>query len=117
MNYYIMPSDISDYSILELQALFLLSRKAMHGYELMQLLGAKRKKKVTAGTLYPILKKLKGRGLIKLKQAKGNNRGKKVYELSVEGRKELRKAGRELTGFLNDLIAEFRCSYCGSKGR
>jgi len=109
-----MPSDISDYSILELQALFLLSKKAMHGYELMQLLGMKRKKKVTAGTLYPILQKFKKNGLIKLKSKKGK-REKKTYAISLKGRKELKKAGNELVGFLNELFTEFYCPKCKVK--
>jgi DNA-binding PadR family transcriptional regulator len=111
-----MPSDISDYSILELQALFLLGKKPRHGYELMQLLGAKRKKKVTAGTLYPILTKFRAKGLIRLKSKTGK-REKKVYEISPAGRKELKKAGNELVGVLNEVFAEFRCSCCGAKVR
>ena len=69
--------------MLSFRILWLLSREQMHGDQLASELGKKRGEKLKAGTIYPALKALKSKGLIK-----GEKSGKTiVYSLTPEGRK------------------------------
>ena len=105
-----MKTDISDYSILELQVLWLL-RKEGHGYELLKELGKRRGKELTAGTLYPMLKKFEKNKLIGV--AKKGERGKKVYKLTAKGKKELNGACKEFVSLFSEVFNSFVCKKCG----
>jgi PadR family transcriptional regulator PadR len=73
--------------LLSFQILFLLSKRPMHGEELAKEMEKRRGEKPKAGTIYPALKELSEKGLIK-----GKKNGKIiVYSLTKEGlRKVLR---------------------------
>ncbi|MBI4017394.1 MAG: PadR family transcriptional regulator [Candidatus Aenigmarchaeota archaeon] len=74
--------------MLSFQILYLLSKKPMHGEALAEEIGKRRGEKPKAGTIYPALKELTRKGLIK-----GDKRGKTiVYSLTPEGTKTMRYA-------------------------
>jgi len=74
--------------MLSFQILYLLSKKPMHGDELAKEIGSRRGDKPAAGTIYPALKDLKQKKLIK-----GNKKGKTItYSLTTDGKKELKYA-------------------------
>ncbi len=64
-----------------------IGRKALCGDDLAKKIGRRKGGKLTPGTIYPALKELRELGLISYEQF-GR---KKVYTLTPEGRKELKK--------------------------
>ena len=74
--------------MLSFQILWLLSRKSMHGDEIAEEIAKRRGFKPAAGTIYPALKEMNERGLIK-----GQKKGKTiVYSLSAEGKEGIKHA-------------------------
>lgn len=74
--------------MLSFQILYLLSKKKMHGDELAKEIGKRRGEKPAAGTIYPALKDLKQKRLIK-----GEKRGKTItYALTSDGKDEVKYA-------------------------
>ena len=74
--------------LLSFHILFLLSKKPMHGEQLAEEIGKRRGEKPKAGTIYPALKDLKEKGLIK-----GEKRGKIiVYSLTGDGKSAIKYA-------------------------
>ena len=74
--------------MLSFQILWLLSRKPMHGEEIAEEMEKRRGSKPKAGTLYPALKEMKERGLIR-----GKNKGKTIiYSLTPEGANGVKQA-------------------------
>jgi len=65
--------------------LMALSEKPMHGYALIQEIGKTHQRPVSAGLIYPMLQELGDMGLISGEESEG----KKIYSLTVEGRKHL----------------------------
>ncbi len=73
--------------MLSFQILYLLSKKPMHGDELATEIGRRRGGKPTAGTIYPALRELKEKQLIR-----GRKEGKLIiYSLTPKG-VEVKKA-------------------------
>ena len=74
--------------MLSFHILWHLAQKPMHGDQLAEELGKKRGEKPKAGTIYPALKDLSKKGLIK-----GEKKGKTiVYALTPEGKKAVASA-------------------------
>jgi DNA-binding PadR family transcriptional regulator len=65
--------------------LITLAEKPMHGYALMQQIGATYQRPVSAGLIYPTLQELGDMGYVSSEETEG----KKVYSLTPEGRKHL----------------------------
>ena len=95
--------------ILELQVLWLLSKKPSHGYALMKELDALKTTHIAQGTLYPVLARLKQKKLVKSKRVSN----KRVYSLTAEGRKVMKKNARDLVSVFSGIIGDFYCSCCG----
>lgn len=86
---------------LSFQILWLLSKKEMHGEELAEEIERRRGEKPKAGTLYPALKYLSGKGLIK-----GKKSGKMVvYGLTGEGRESVRMAKAYFLRAFGDILS------------
>jgi PadR family transcriptional regulator len=74
--------------MLSFMILWLLSTRPMYGQELANEIEARRGDKPNPGTIYPALKELASRGMIR-----GHLEGRNtVYELTTTGRKSLSKA-------------------------
>jgi DNA-binding PadR family transcriptional regulator len=76
--------------MLSFTILWLLSTRPMYGQELATEIGKRRGDKPNPGTIYPALKDLSSRGLIKAHLEGRNN----VYKLTDQGRDSLEKALR-----------------------
>jgi DNA-binding PadR family transcriptional regulator len=74
--------------MLSFTILWLLSTRPMYGQELATEIGKRRGDKPNPGTIYPALKDLSNRGLIKAHLEGRNN----VYKLTDQGRNSLEKA-------------------------
>jgi len=82
--------------------LFLLSKRPMHGEGIAEELEKRRGVKPKAGTLYPALKELKRKGLIK-----GEKRGKIiVYSLTSEGHKTAKYTKEYFCKCFGDVIKD-----------
>jgi PadR family transcriptional regulator, regulatory protein PadR len=82
------------------QILFLLSKKKMHGEEIAQEIKKRRGEKPKAGTIYPALKELSLRGLIK-----GEKKGKIiVYSITEDGRKVFKHSMRYFVRCFGDML-------------
>ena len=79
-----LPRVIKIKNLLKFQILYHLSRKNLCGDELADLLNFRKNRKLTPGTIYPALKFLKKKKLVKYKQ-KGR---KKIYYLTKFGKEE-----------------------------
>ena len=71
-----------DFRFLVLMAL---AEKPMHGYALIQQIGATYQRPVSAGLIYPMLQELGDMGYVSSEETEG----KKVYSITNEGRKHL----------------------------
>jgi PadR family transcriptional regulator, regulatory protein PadR len=90
----------------ELLILSLLEQQARHGYDLSKLIEAR-----SAGalrfhvtTLYPLLYRLEERGLVQGRWVeKANQRRRRYYSLTAEGRKLLARQRRSWRGFVEAM--------------
>lgn len=74
--------------LLSFHILWLLSKQNMHGEMLAEEIGQRRGEKPKPGTIYPALKSLQSKGLIK-----GRKTGKTIiYSITPEGRKTIKYA-------------------------
>jgi len=92
--------------------MMLLTKKSMHGYEIMKEIEAKTLGfwKPTSGGLYPLLKRMEKKGEIQSKWLKINGRKRRIYQITVNGRKRLRNALKKqkmIIDTLNGLCIEF----------
>ena len=86
--------------MLSFHILWLLSNEPMHGDKLATELEKRRGEKPKAGTIYPALKDLKEKGLIK-----GERDGKIiVYSLTPQGRKDVKYALEYFKRAFGDII-------------
>lgn len=83
--------------------LWMLSKRPMHGQEIARALEKRRGFKPSPGTIYPALKDLKKRGLIK-----GEKSGRTVvYSLTEETEKEIEKACSYFCRAFFDIFKEY----------
>lgn len=86
--------------MLSFHILWLLSKKRMHGDELAEELGKRRGGKPKAGTIYPALKELKSKGLIR-----GEKKGRIiVYSLTAEGKRDVKRATAYFFRAFGDIL-------------
>src|SRR3989338_2274105 len=94
--------------LLQMQILWLLSRKSTHGYDIMKMLGEIKKTKVTQGTLYPTLQSLKKRALIK----RHDEDRKSVYSITLKGRKVMNETCLDFSRTFFGIFQNFVCEKC-----
>ncbi len=97
-----------DLGILQMQILWLLSRKSSHGYNLMKDLSKIKNNKITQGTLYPTLQKLVFHGFIKHE----NIGRKKVYHITEKGNKVMHDACLDFCRTFYGIYQDFVCKSC-----
>ena len=89
--------------MLSFQILFLLSKKSMHGDEIANEIGKRRGGKPKAGTIYPALKDLNKKHLIK-----GKKKGKTiVYSLTPAGSKAVKYATAYFCRCFGDVFENY----------
>ncbi|MBI2233273.1 MAG: PadR family transcriptional regulator [Candidatus Aenigmarchaeota archaeon] len=90
--------------MLSFHILWLLSKKPMHGEQLAEEIGNRRGEKPKPGTIYPALKDLKEKRLIK-----GEKKGKTVvYSITPEGRKTVRYARDYFCRAFEDIFEHYK---------
>jgi DNA-binding PadR family transcriptional regulator len=92
-----------DLTLLQLKVLWLISKKPLHGYELME------KLKLKQGTVYPLFQSLEKNGLIKPSKVKN----KKQYQITNRGSKMLKNTCIEFCKIYNEIFKEYVCKKCG----
>ncbi len=103
------PSDI-ELGLLQMQILWLLSRKSTHGYDLMKDLEVLRGKKITQGTLYPTLQKLE-----EYEYVKGHGEENRVvYRITAAGNKILHDTCTDFVKTFFGIFHDFACMKCMS---
>jgi DNA-binding PadR family transcriptional regulator len=98
-----------DLTLLQLKVLWTIHNKDSCGYELMKKLSGK-KKKLTQGTLYPLLQSLEKAGMIA--PSASGVRGKKYYSMTSKGKRTLDLCCREFCNLYHDIFREFVCEEC-----
>ena len=76
-----------------------LSKKSHCGDDLALMIGKRKAEKLTPGTIYPTLKKLRRLKLLKYKK----DGRKKMYHLTDEGKKELKKLYKTLKQYFKGI--------------
>tara|TARA_Y100000310_G_scaffold309910_1_gene354511 strand:+ start:536 stop:826 length:291 start_codon:yes stop_codon:yes gene_type:complete len=83
-----LPKHIDLRGLLTYQIMHEMRRKPRFGEELAQTIGSRKGAKLTPGTIYPALKRLREKKLVKSKRV-----GRKVYyQLTKKGKKEYQTA-------------------------
>lgn len=96
--------------VLQMQILWLLSKKPTHGYELMHTLSKIKNARITQGTLYPALERLEEMGLVAGKKSKVRaDRGKIVYSLTESGFREMSRNCKEFCLIFSGVFKDFYC--------
>ena len=86
--------------MLSFSILWTLSSGPMHGDEIAEEIGKKRGEKPKAGTIYPALKELRKKGMIK-----GERKGKLVvYSLRPKGKKDVKYATEYFCRAFGDVL-------------
>jgi DNA-binding MarR family transcriptional regulator len=97
-----------DVGLLQMQILWILSRKPCHGYELMKDLNSIKSTKITQGTLYPTLKRLVQLKLV----ASADVDNKKVYHITDKGKKTMDQACTDFTRTFFGIFHDYVCGKC-----
>ena len=100
-----------DFTLLQLKVLWLINKDKYCGYGIMKKLSSKNKK-LTQGTLYPLLKKFENSNFLTMK--KEGDRGKKYYALTQKGRKILDYSCERFCKFYREIFKEYVCESCRS---
>jgi len=96
--------------VLQMQLLWLLSKKPTHGYELMRTLSKIKNTRITQGTLYPALERLEEMRLVAGKRSKARaDRGKIVYSLTESGFREMDRNCKEFCLIFSGVFKDFYC--------
>lgn len=94
--------------LLQMQVLWILSRKSTHGYELMKILNNIKKTKITQGTLYPTLQSLEKRELIK----RHDLDRKSVYSITAKGKKVMNETCLDFSRTFFGIFQNYVCEKC-----
>jgi len=90
--------------LLSFLVLWLLSKKDMYGQEIAKELGERKGEKPNPGTLYPALRDLERRGLVR----SSRQERKKVYRLTKEGKDGLKKACYYFCRAYGEIFREYK---------
>jgi len=88
--------------VLEIAVLSLLQKKDYYGYELVQIIS--KIIKISEGTLYPLLRRLKKEGYLKtyLKESR-EGPSRKYYQLTNKGKEKEKKMKTDWKNFVNKI--------------
>lgn len=89
--------------MLSFYILWLLSKKSMYGQEIAAEIGKRKGSKPNPGTIYPALKELEKRGLVR-SSIKGR---KTTYHLTKKGEKGMRNACRYFCRAFGEIFQEY----------
>ncbi len=98
-------------NFVKLHVLISLNAQPRHGYELMKEVEKSLDKRISASHIYPFLKELDKKKLVRAKQ----NDREKVYSLTVEGKQFVKKTLLRFQGMVQKSLQELltKCTHCG----
>jgi len=97
-----------DLGLLQMQILWVLSRKSAHGYDLMKDLSKLKNMRITQGTLYPTLHKLVEQELVRREEA-----GRRViYHVTPKGSRVMHDTCLDFCRTFYGIYQDFVCSTC-----
>jgi PadR family transcriptional regulator PadR len=88
---------------LDVVILALLSRRPMHGFDLVKFIAGKFGVVLSQGTIYSLLHSMEERGYIESKRGKKEKKGE-IYSLTRPGKKLLEENLEEYRGFLRHML-------------
>lgn len=94
--------------LLQMQILWLLSRKSAHGYELMKTLTVLRGARMTQGTLYPTMQRLEELELIEPEKQER----KIIYHVTDKGRRIMNETCLTFVKTFYGIFHDFACERC-----
>ena len=95
------PKYVDLKGLLSFQILHELERKKLHGDKLAEIIGKRKGSKLTPGTIYPALKKLR-----KLKLIQHKKKGRiKTYSITQKGKKEYNTSKKILKNLLKKILS------------
>ncbi len=105
-------TDLKINSLIKLHTLFLLSRRKIHGYEIIKALQQNFGAKISASQVYPFLAALRNKGYIW--HSGTDKREKKEYSLTAEGRMFIRRISSKFASIMDFAIASKvrLCAHC-----
>ena len=110
-----MDELLSDFS--RFYILTILYEKPSHGYEILSTFQARLGKKASPSLVYPFLRQLEGKGLVKHGIKKVGEKEKKVFELTEDGRKLCTRLFKRFSAIVSVAIEPCLevCAHCGCK--
>lgn len=89
----------------------------MHGYQILEQLEARLGRRISPGLIYPFLRQLEERKLLRHRKVQIGRKTKKVYELTGNGKKFCMNIFRRVTIMVSQAIGPTLnvCASCGCK--
>ncbi len=95
-----LPKYVDLRGFLSFQIMNEINKKKSHGENLAIIIGERKGNKLTPGTIYPTLKRLRENNLIRFKQ-KGR---KKIYYLTKKGLREFKISKRIISALFREIL-------------
>jgi DNA-binding PadR family transcriptional regulator len=97
--------------------LSMLFREPMHGYQIMEELEMRMGKRVSPALVYPFLRQLEGRKLLRHERVRIGRKTKKVYELTTSGKRFCMNIFKRVAAMVSQAIEPTldTCAHCGCK--
>lgn len=91
-----------------------LSKKELHGYDLINSLGKITGKRPSSSQVYPVLKRMKSLGYVVIKEKSDGKRRLKYYKLTPAGKKVFGVMNRKFETLIRSALGEKikSCSHC-----
>jgi DNA-binding PadR family transcriptional regulator len=111
-NMYVLISDFSRFYIL-----VILYEGPAHGYNIINRFKKRIQKKISPSLVYPFLQKLEDKGLVKHTKQPVGEKERKVFELTIEGRKLCTALFKRFASLVSIAIEPslYVCAHCGCK--
>ena len=89
----------------------------MHGYQILEELEARLGRRISPGLIYPFLRQLEERKLLRHKEVQIGRKTKKVYELTVNGKRFCMNIFKRVATMVSQAIEPTlnACAHCGCK--
>ena len=97
---------MADTAVLQMLVLALIEQRARHGYEIAKLIENRSAGKLDfhIASLYPLLYRLENKGLVEGRWVeKANERRRRFYKITAQGRRELAKQRQNWREFIHAL--------------
>lgn len=94
--------------LLQMQILWFLKKRKMHGYELMKKLNTIKNTKITQGTLYPSMQRLVELRLVDYEEKDR----RKIYRITKKGSRIMERTCADFVATFGGIFEDFVCMRC-----